>query len=294
MDMAELLIRIAPMKTFVVTGASTGIGRELTLSLAREGHRVVMVSRNPERAAAAVERVRAEGKGEVLSLLADLSLLSEARRVGHELESMIGRLDALVLNAAVIPPRRALTPEGFETAFATNALSPLVLLDTLLPRLKSSAPSRVVTFFGGNEPGGMDFDDLQSEKGRPSGFKLYGRSKLVVAMLTVELARRLKSSGVTVNAAWPGIVNTEGMRAIPGAIAVMMFLIRPMMRTVAQGAQAPLYAATASELEGVTGRFFGAMFGDARKEMPAPEPARDEKAAVRVYEACARLAGIAP
>src|SRR5262245_47820538 len=105
---ASALVSVA-MKTYVVTGASSGIGREISRSLARDGQRVVMVSRDPGRARTALEQVKAEGKGEVSSLLADLSLLSEARRAATQLQQTLPRLDALVLNAAVVPAKRTLT-----------------------------------------------------------------------------------------------------------------------------------------------------------------------------------------
>jgi NAD(P)-dependent dehydrogenase (short-subunit alcohol dehydrogenase family) len=280
------------MKTVIVTGASTGIGRETAHALARDGHRVVMVSRDKGRAETALAQVRADAKGEVTSHIADLSLMSDVRRLAAELSSTLTRLDALVLNAAVIPPKRAATSEGLEVALATNALAPLLLTHLLLPLLKASAPSRVVTFFGGNEREGWDFVDLQHEQSAPSGFTLYGRSKLVVAMLTVELARRLEGTGVTVNAAWPGVVWTEGMRAMPGAMGIMVWLMRPMMRTPQQGTQTPVFVATSPALEQVSGRFYGTMFGDGRKEMPAPDLTRDAALAAKVYEACAKLAGV--
>jgi NAD(P)-dependent dehydrogenase (short-subunit alcohol dehydrogenase family) len=279
------------MKSFLVTGASTGIGKEIARALARDGHRVVMVSRDPSRAAAALEQVKAQAKGEVLGLTADLSLLSESRRVAKEAAGKLDRLDALVLNAAVVPAQRIMTSENLESTLSTNVLSPLVLVSELLPLLKASAPSRVVTFFGGNQHT-LDVDDLQAEKGSPSAFTRYGRTKLMTAMVTVELARRLQGTGVAVNCAFPGVVNTEGMRAMPGAMGIMTFLMRPMMRTPEQGAQTPVYVAAAPELDGVSGKFFGSMRGDGRQEMPVPHVAKDAAACTKLYEACARLAGV--
>jgi NAD(P)-dependent dehydrogenase (short-subunit alcohol dehydrogenase family) len=281
------------MKTFVVTGASQGIGREISKALARDGHQVVMLSRDPQRAAAALEQVRAVAKGQVDSLTGDLSLMSEARRLANEVQAKLSRLDALVLSASMIPQARTVTAEGLETALATNVLAPVVLTTALLPLLKSSAPSRVVTFYGGNERG-MNVGDLQSAQGSPNGFTLYGRSKLVLSAVTITLAQRLAGSGVTVNSAWPGIVLTDTLRTFRGAMGVMMFLMRPLMRTPEQGAQTPLFLATAPELEQVSGKFYGTMFGDGRKEMPTPDIARDAAQAAQVYEACLKLAGVSP
>src|SRR4051794_16065743 len=108
-------------KVVVVTGASTGIGREIARGLARQGHTVVMVSRDPGRATTALEQVKASAPdAEVHSIPADLSQLKDVRRLAGELKSRFPRIDALINNAALVPTKREVTAEGFEAAFATN------------------------------------------------------------------------------------------------------------------------------------------------------------------------------
>jgi NAD(P)-dependent dehydrogenase (short-subunit alcohol dehydrogenase family) len=251
-----------------------------------------MLSRDPDRAAAALRQVRAVAAPNVAvsALTADLSSVREARRAADEVKRQATRLDVLVNCAAVIPKRRELTAEGFELAFATNVLAPVVLVHQLREQLAVAAPSRVVNFYGGNERA-FDIEDLQSEKGRYDGWRAYGRSKLMVALITIELARRMMAAGVTVNAAWPGIVNTEGIRAMTGPMGLLTLLMRPIMRSPEQGARTPLWLATAPELERVSGKVFGSFSGDGKKELTVPEPARDLEAATRLYETCERLAG---
>ncbi len=282
------------MKTALVTGASTGIGREVAKGLARSGHHVVMVSRDPERAAAALEQVRAVAAPgvTVVGVAADLASLADTRRAAAQVRRDAGQLDVLVNCAAAVPQARTLTSEGFETAFAANVLAPVVLVHELKPLLTKASAPRIVNFYGGNEKK-LDFDDLQAAKGDYDGFKQYGRTKLCVALLTIEMARRLVGAGVTANAAWPGIVNTEGMRALKGTIGIMMFLFRPMMRTPEQGARAALWLATDPAVERVSGKVFGSMRGDFRREVALPDCARDLEAAKRLYETCERLAKIA-
>jgi NAD(P)-dependent dehydrogenase (short-subunit alcohol dehydrogenase family) len=279
------------MKTALVTGASSGIGREVAKGLARSGHHVVLLSRDPVRSAAALEEVRgAAAPGvAVVNVTADLSSLADVRRAAADVKRHAERLELLVNCAAVVPTKRIVTPEGFESAFATNVLAPLVLVHELKGFLTKAAPARVVNFFGGNEKK-LDFDDLQSEQGRYDGWRAYGRSKLCVALLTIELARRLVAVGVTANAAWPGIVNTEGIRAMQGVMGLMMLLWRPLMRTPEAGAATPLWLCTEPALERVSGKCFGSMFGDGRKELQLPPAARDLEAAKRLYETCERLA----
>jgi NAD(P)-dependent dehydrogenase (short-subunit alcohol dehydrogenase family) len=274
------------MAVMVVTGASSGIGRETARALARDGHTVVVVGRNRERTESVLADVRAQGKGH--GIVADLSLRAETRRVASEVKAAVPRLDGLLHCASIVPARRSLTTDGVESAFATNVLAPFVLTQELLPLLKASAPSRVVTFYGGNHDH-ADLEDLQSEKGRFVGWNVYGMTKVCTALLTVELAQRLAGTGVTVNGAWPGIVNTEGMRAMPGSMGIVTFFMRPLMRNAQQGAQTPVFVATAPELEKVSGKFFGSMFGDGRKEMTLPKGATDSDAAKRLWAECERL-----
>jgi NAD(P)-dependent dehydrogenase (short-subunit alcohol dehydrogenase family) len=279
------------MKTSLVTGASTGIGYQLARGLARAGHRVLMVSRDPARAAAAAEQVRADAKEptHVTSLPADLGSIEDTRRVAGEVKRLTDRLDVLVNCAAVVPHERTVTKEGFELAFATNTLAPVVLVSELKGLLAAASPSRIVNFYGGTEKT-WEVDDLQFEKGKYDGFKAYGRTKIEVALLTIEMARRLVGQGTTVNASWPGIVNTEGIRAMKGFMGFLMVLMRPLMKTAEQGAANALWLATDPALERVSGKVFGAMKGEGKTELAVPEAARDIEAAKRLYETCERLA----
>jgi retinol dehydrogenase-12 len=274
-------------KTAVVTGASTGIGKELARALAKQGHRVFMVSRDPGRAAAALEEVKKSG-AKVESLVADLSLLSEAKRVVSELKARTQRLELLINNAAVVPTERKVSSEGFESVFATNVLSVFALTVGLEDLLAAAAPSRVINFYGGNHRE-VHLDDLQSARGTYDGWNAYGQSKLCDALLTLEFSKRLAAKKITVNAAWPGIVNTEGMRALGGSMKWFSFFMRPLMRSASEGAKTPLWLATSSEVEGVTGKTFGTMFGDGKKEVELPPDAKDPEKAKRLFAICEEL-----
>lgn len=271
-------------KIAVVTGASTGIGKELARALVKQGHRVFMVSRDPGRAAAALEEVKTSG-AKVESIVADLSLLSEARRLVSEVKSRTQRLDLLINNAAVVPNERKVSSEGFESVFATNVLSVFALTVGLEALLAAAAPSRVINFYGGNHRD-VHLDDLQSERGEYNGWNAYGQSKLCDALLTLELSKRLQAKKITVNAAWPGIVNTEGMRALGGSMKWFSILMRSFMRSPAEGAKTALWLATSSEVEGVTGKTFGTMFGDGKKEVELPPDAKDPEKAKKLFEIC--------
>jgi NAD(P)-dependent dehydrogenase (short-subunit alcohol dehydrogenase family) len=275
-------------KTCVVTGATSGIGEETALGLARLGARVVLVGRSRQRGERSLVRVQAEsGNGAVELRLADLASLAETRRLADELLEACPRLHVLVNNAAVVNLRRSTSVDGFETMFAVNHLAHFLLTNLLLQRLVASAPARIVNVASeAHRFGSLDLDDLQSER-RYGAMRSYGASKLANILFSVELARRLAGSGVSANCLHPGAVAT-GLGRNNGALGrVATGLLKPFLRTPAQGAATSLHVATASELEGVTGRYFAKQ----RETLPSPA-ARDPLLARRLWEASAELAGL--
>jgi NAD(P)-dependent dehydrogenase (short-subunit alcohol dehydrogenase family) len=108
-------------------------------------------------------------------------------------------------------------------------------------------------------------------------------------MLSFELARRLGAQKIAVNCAWPGIVNTEGMRGLGGNMKWFSILMRPLMRSPAAGARTPLWLATSPEVDGVTGKVFGTMFGEGKKELTMPPMVADPANAAKLYEICEKL-----
>lgn len=199
-------------KVVVVTGANAGIGRETALALARMGATVVMTARNPAKGADAVAYVthRSERGRAVLGQL-DLASFASIRSFAAWFLDEFDRLDVLVNNAGLIVDTRFETEEGFEEMFGVNHLGHFLLTDLLRDRLVASAPSRVVVVSSLAHRlavRGLRRGDLQSEK-RFHGFGAYARSKLANLHFTVELARQLHGSGVTVNAVHPGSVNSH-------------------------------------------------------------------------------------
>ncbi len=274
-------------RTCVVTGASSGIGEETALGLARLGARVLLVCRSRERGERSRERIRAATGSDAVELaLADLASLAEIRRLADALLERCPQIQLLVNNAGVFSLRRTTTIDGFETTFAVNQLAYFLLTRLLLERIVASAPARIVNVASeAHRLGALDPDDLQSERGfRP--MRVYGRSKSANILFTLELARRLEGTGVTANAVHPGAVATRlGHQNLPAPLRrAAALLLRPFMRSPARGAETSLYVATAPELAGVSGRYFA----DARQRAPAAA-ARDPELARRLWELCAEL-----
>lgn len=236
-----------------MTGATAGIGFETARGLARQGATVVVVGRSPERCGTAVESIRREtGNSDVSSLVADLSVQAEIRRLAGEIEERCPRLHVLVNNVGGLFLNGQVSADGIEMTLALNHLGPYLLTRLLLPILKASAPARIVNVASVAHLGArLDVSDL-----RFAGWKGYKRSKLANIYFTYELARRLEGTGVTANALSPGLVASNFGMNNRGLFP----MVKPLMNLVAinneRGARTSVYLAGSPEVGGVTGRYF--------------------------------------
>jgi NAD(P)-dependent dehydrogenase (short-subunit alcohol dehydrogenase family) len=244
-------------KICVVTGATSGIGKETAVGLARLGARVVIVGRDADRTRATADWISREaGSEQVAFLLADLSSQTEVRRVAREFRDKHARLDVLVNNAGAIFTRRETTVDGFERTWALNHLAYFLLTHELLDLLRASTPARVVNVASTMHNGGViDFDNLKGEKSY-GGVSAYSRSKLANVLFTYALARRLEGTGVTANCLHPGGVATAFGHNRPGAIDLILRLAKPFLLTAERGAATSIYLASSADIEGVTGKYF--------------------------------------
>lgn len=289
-------------KVVVITGATSGIGQVAAERLAGRGARIVQIARDSARGDVAVKRLRECAPGIDHSIhYADLSRLSEMKRVASEIARAEARIDVLMNNAGAMFGQLGLTEDGLERTFALNHMAYFVLTHGLGERLIASAPSRMVnTASDAHESATLDFDDLQSEKayrntnflewlrfGGP-GFKVYARSKLCNVLFTRELARRLTGTGVTANCLHPGFVATRFGDQSGGLISFSIKIAKRFALTPEQGAETLVYAAAAREVGGVSGEYFD----KCRPKTPSAF-ARDNAAAKRLWMDTARLAGVA-
>jgi NAD(P)-dependent dehydrogenase (short-subunit alcohol dehydrogenase family) len=191
-------------RVVLVTGSTSGLGREVARSLADAGAHVIVHGRNRDRGAELVEEIRSAGKGTARFYRADFASLDEVRALAAAVTRDYPRLDALVNNAGIALVRegdRRESVDGYELHFQVNYLSGYLLTYLLLPRLRESAPARIVNVssIGQSDP---DFTDLMLEDGYNPG-RAYGQSKLAQIIFTFELAAELDGSGVSVNALHP-------------------------------------------------------------------------------------------
>jgi NAD(P)-dependent dehydrogenase (short-subunit alcohol dehydrogenase family) len=282
-------VRLMAGKTVLVTGATGGIGEATAVGLARLGARVGITGRDITRAEAAAADIRAASNNDAVdAFAADLSSQTEVRRLAREVLDVYPRLDVLVNNVGGFWTHRHVTADGLEHTFALNHLAPFLLTNLLLDRLKASAPARIVTVSSGaHTTGRIDFDDLQGEK-KYSGQRAYNASKLANVMFTYELARRLQGSGVTANVLHPGVVRTSfGAEDQAAFFTILSPLIRPFLKTTAQGAATSIYLASSAQVEGVTGQYFAN--GEPKKSSTS---SYDSGIACRLWQLSADLVGL--
>lgn len=245
-------------KICLVTGATHGIGFAAARALADQGAKLVIIGRNATKTAQSVESLRSlTGNQEITCLVGDLSRQSEVRRIAAEFRAAHQRLDVLLNNVGGVFGERLLTADGLEMTFALNHLSYFLLTQELLDLLKTSAPSRIVNVSSGaHRRGHIHFDDLQSSR-RYSGIAAYCASKLANVMFTVELARRLDGTRVTVNCLHPGVVRTHfGAEHSTPIMRALIAIARPFMITPERGADTAAWLCSNPAVEGITGKYY--------------------------------------
>jgi len=277
-------------KTCIITGATAGIGLEAATRLGALGARLILVGRDSRKGEAALAKLRTRVPGVAAEMhYADLSRRTEIRRLALELLRASPRIDVLLNNAGAYFVERSTTEDGLEQTFALNHMGYFLLTHLLRDRIAASAPARIVNVASEahRRTTSLDFGDLQTVR-RYSGWKAYQRSKLCNILFTRELARRLAGSGVTANCLHPGFVassfgdNNKGLFRV--GIGVLK-LVRGI--TVEQGAETPVYVATAPELATTSGRYF-----DRCRERAPSEAGRNDEAASRLWRESERFAGL--
>ena len=262
-------------KIALVTGGTSGIGLVTAKELKRQGFHVVITARDV---------LKASTEFEILEC--DFSSLDSIRKAAAEFKRRHDKLHVLVNNAGGINPSRQLSKDGIELTFAVNHLGYFLFTNLLLDVLKASAPARIVSV--GSEAsrwGTIDFGDLQAEK-RYIATRQYGSTKLMNIAFALELAERLRGTGVTSNAVHPGTV-ASNFGAVKGWFGLGFALVKPFLLTPEQGAQTQIFLASSPEVEGVTGAYF-----IRKQQRTPPRLARNPDVRRRLWEVSEKLTGL--
>lgn len=275
-------------KTVVITGATSGIGKVAADHLARQGARIAFIARDRSRGEQTLEELEALAPNQGHTLhCADLSSISEMRRVAKSIADRARTIDVLINNAGAIFSAREMTEEGLEKTFATNHMAYFVLTHMLLEPLRAARAARVIcTASGAYRRARLDFGDLQSLN-RCTGFGRYERSKLMNILFTRELARRLQGTGVTANCFHPGFVATRFGESSSGLTSLLLKHAKKFALSPEQGAQTLIYLARSAEVAELTGRYFYEC-----KPAKLMKKAQDDVDARRLWDASVTLSGL--
>jgi NAD(P)-dependent dehydrogenase (short-subunit alcohol dehydrogenase family) len=270
------------MTLVVLTGATRGIGQAAAVALAGTGAQLALVGRDPARVQEVARHAEAAGGGTVHQHVADLSLMSEVRRLAGELRAVHPQIDVLANNAGALFASRKVTSEGFEQTLALNHLAPFLLTHLLRDRL--SGGRVVTTASDAHKAARLDLDDLQSERGY-AAMRVYGTSKLCNILFTRELARRAPE--LHANCFHPGVVRTGFGKNDNGIWKLLTTLGSPFFRSPDRGARSLVWLATSPAAASLSGEYIV----DEKVAVPNP-PALDETLARGLWEASAQLVGV--
>lgn len=242
-------------RVVAITGATGGLGAAIAAALARVGATVWLLGRDRNRTDSLADQIRAEVPGaDLVVAVADLARLSDVHAVAATLLAGSERLDALVHNAGAMTSDYKTTADALETTAQVQVVAPFLLTALLLPRLRATAGSRVVTISsGGMYTQRLDVDELTPDPASFNGVAAYARTKRAQVVLTQEWARRTSGSGVSFHVTHPGWVDTPGLRASLPRFARLM---GPLLRSPQEGADTVVWLASSAAGAHGSGQFW--------------------------------------
>ena len=238
-------------KVIVITGATSGIGKATVKTLIQQGHRLILLIRNPEKGMALEKEFNAQL--EIISC--DLADLHSVKNAALHVKSITDKIDVLINNAGGIFQDRLETKDGFEMHFGMNHLGHFLLTNLLMDILIASKARIINLSSEAHKQARLNMDDLQL-KNKYNGLKGYANAKMCNILVTKELVKRFGDSGLTSYAVHPGVVNTAfGDHLKPGWRLVWQ-IMKPIIRTPEKGAATSVYLATTNDIEKQSGNYF--------------------------------------
>jgi NAD(P)-dependent dehydrogenase (short-subunit alcohol dehydrogenase family) len=240
-------------KIVVITGATSGLGKETAIGLAKLGATIVMTTRNDNSGKETKNKIIQMTDNKNLDMFnCDLASFESIRNFYKEFKTKYDKLHVLINNAGTWDFKRRESKDGIENIFATNYLAPFLMTNLLLDVIQKSKSSRIINLTSGLHYGTISFDDIEF-KYNFSGVKAYSQSKLAIILFTRLLAKKLEGKGVTVNCVNPGMSKTNLGRDA-GIFSRSMFKI--LGKDPKKGAETSIYLASSKEVENITGEYF--------------------------------------
>ncbi len=234
---------MSEQKIALVTGAYGEIGTAICRQLAEKDYHVVMIGKDESKLKSTAGEIKQQsGNDNIEYRQVDLSRKSTIKEFAEQWE---GRIDVMINNAATTPRHPIDSLEGIETQWATNVLGYYRMMQYLHPYMEGAEDPRIVNV-ASYWAGGLDMDDPEFRNRYYDNDTAYRQSKQADRMLSSAFAEKLKDKGISVNAVHPGDVNSQLSNSLGYG----------GHESPDQGADTPVWAATAPELKGVTGKYF--------------------------------------
>ena len=284
-------------KIAIVTGANSGLGKEITIGLAKKEIKVIMACRNKSKAESAKAEVLSQvNNADIEIMLLNLNSLKSVRNFSTIFLEKYDRLDLLIENAGIMIPPLSKTEDGFESQMGVNYFSHFLLTNLLYPLLNNTKGARIATTSSlAHERGRINFDNLNAEKSY-SKMGAYSQSKLACLMFAYELKKRLEKAGSNVIAvsSHPGVSKTNLFTNIPKVAQFLMSPLLPIFTHLPKYAALPtLYAALGPDVK--SGDYFGPTGFNGLKGKPGKVKSKphsyDEKIASELWDASEKLTG---
>lgn len=241
-------------KLCLITGATSGIGKEAAALLAQENYQIVFTARNIQKAEETKNYIIQKSNNQDVDFLhCDLASLRSVQNFSIQFKEKYDRIDVLINNAGTWEFKLNFSVDGYEKTFAVNHLAHFYLTHLLLDLILISSPSRIVNVASNSHKyARFNFDDPDSSK-KFGLIKVYANSKLANIWFSNVLAEKLKDRNVAVNSIMPGVIISEILRSFPYPIKQIGKLVS---KTTIEGAKPIVWLAISDELNGITGKYY--------------------------------------
>lgn len=276
-------------KICLITGATSGIGKAAALKLADTGASLILLSRNEKKGEKICNQIKEKNNTQVKFYKADISSMKQVRNVSEKIKSDFNHIDVLINNAGARFDNYFKNDEGIELTFATNHLGHFLLTLSLIEMLKKSSQGRVINISSAAHANGTEelYDIVVPE--RYDRRLAYGRSKLANLYFTYELASRLQSSKITVNAVDPGGVATNFSRnngLIPWMKHYLSYILNLKLISPQKASETVVYLASSDEVGRISGKYFFE-----KKEINSSSASYSKETAMKLWQLSLKLTG---